>query len=408
MPAPVIAPPFFQNLLIFSLSATAFFLPLGEFPKTLFLLIFLFGSLYIHLREKIWQHYNTFDYLLLLWLCSGFIIASFAPIEHKEWKGAVSNLFIPFTLLFIKYTSFSEKKYLLILGSVLSGTLLATAEGFWQLANQYETVLQLHSVGFVNQSAIYLCMSFAIALPFCLTLTKSSVIKWYLALFSLLFIIFSTIYTDSRGSVITLFIIGLTGALFWTKKSRKPLIIASITLLLLTASLIYGKAPIIKKTLHQTSAGQLLPERQKIWNSALLIWRHNPIFGIGIKNYVIANKDIQSHWLRQENRQFSTDFMPYVHGHSLYFHTLAEQGLFGFGIIIIILLSIAHSLKAHLPTAESPKLLWLLWLSTFGCFQVVIINGLVNTTLRIEHGLLFAIITGLWLSFNQHSPLQSA
>ncbi len=405
MPSRYIAHSLFQKVLVFSLSASAFFLPIGEFPKLLFLLIFLCCSLYVQLREKIWQQYDIFDYLLLFWACSGFISASFSPFEYKEWSGAVGNLFIPLSLLFIKYTVFSEKNFLLLLTSILSGTLFATLEGFWQLTSQHETTLMLHSVGFVNQSAIYLCMSFAIALPFCLTRTQP--FKFYFALFFLLFLIFSTLYTDSRGSAITLAIIGISGSLIWRKKSRKPFLITIMTLVFLTSSLFYLKTPIIKKTLQQTSKNQLIPERQKIWNSSLLIWRHNPFFGIGIKNYEKADKTIQRQWLAKEKRKYSAKFMPYVHAHSLYFSTLAEQGILGAVIIFLVLLKIALHLKSHFPKPESSQLYWILWLSTLGCSQVVIINGLVNTTLRIEHGLLFAIMAGLWLSFNKHKGSSS-
>lgn len=394
-------PPIVQKIIIASISVTAFFLPIREFPKLLFLLIFLASSFYIQIRKKNWHEYDVFDYLLLAWVCSGFITASFSPFEYKEWRGAVSNVYIPFTLLFIKYTNFNSKKILLLLGSVLVGTLVATTEGFWQLANNHATTLMLHSVGHVNHSAIYLCMSFSVAISFCLTLTRKAPLKFFLSLVALLIIIVSTIYTDSRGSTITMFIIGVTSSFFWARKSKKPFLIVVISLFIIASSLFYWKAPIIEKTLHQTSKGHLIPARLKIWNSSLLIWRHNPILGIGIKNYGEASGKIQRQWLAEENRQFSDEFMPYVHAHSLYFSILAEQGILGAGIIFFVLLKIAFSLFGNIPKFEDSNFTWLLWLSAFGSLQVVLINGLVNTTLRMEHGLLFAIITGLWLSFNR-------
>ncbi|TXK96989.1 hypothetical protein BMR02_10680 [Methylococcaceae bacterium HT1] len=403
MSVPYTTTPSFQKFILFTLATTAFFLPIREFPKLLFVLLFLFSSLYVHVRKNTWRQYDFLDYLLLIWGLSGFIIAYFSPFEHKEWNGAISNLFIPLILLFTRHTDFSQKSILLILISTLVGTVIAATEGIWQLTNHQEMTLMLHSVGHSNHSAIFLCINFAIASAFCLTLARKSPFKFYLALFSLLFIIFSMLYTESRGSAITMFFIGLSSSFFWLKKSKKPFLIAAITVLLLTGSLFYGKAPIIEKTLHQTSNGQLILERQRIWNSSLLIWRHNPVFGIGIKNYGEADENIQRHWLAEENRQFSDDFLPYIHGHSLYFNTLAEQAILGVIIIFSVLLKIALSLKTYYPRLESSDFSWLLWLSTFGSLQVVIINGLVNTTLRVEHGLLFAIITGLWLSFTKYS-----
>ena len=402
MSVPYTTPSFLQKFIIFTLVLTVFFLPLREFPKLLFLLLFLLASLYVHLRKNTWRQYDSLDYLFLAWVCSGFLSAYFSPFEFKEWNGAISKMFIPLTLLFLKYTNFSQKSILLIMTSTLAGTLIAAMEGIWHLPNHQEMTLMLHSVGHSNHSAIYLCINFAIAMSLCLTVARKPPFKFYLVVFSLLLIIVSMLYTESRGSAITMFFIAISSSFFWLKKSRKPFLIVTISLLLLAASLFYGKAAIIEKTLHQTSSGQLLPERQKIWNSSLLIWRHNPVFGIGIKNYGVADEDQQRRWLAEENRLFSNDFMPYIHAHSLYFNTLAEQGILGLCIVFLILLKIALHLKAHIPKLQSSDLSWFLWLSTFGSLQVVLINGLVNTTLKVEHGLLFAVITGLWLSFTTH------
>jgi O-antigen ligase len=172
--------------------------------------------------------------------------------------------------------------------------------------------------------------------------------------------------------------------------------------LFVAGGLYINKVPIVKKTLFQTSSSSdlnSLSGRVPIWNSALLIWRHNPVFGIGIKNYDQATRKRQEKWLSEENKTYSDKtYHPYSHAHSLYFNTLAEQGIIGFSVLFINLLYICYLLYKHTPKPEDPLICWLLWLSAAGVMQVVLINGIFNTTLHHEHGLLSVLIIGLWWS----------
>lgn len=375
-------------------------LPSLEAPKTIFLILFITFFLLSHRNILSFNRLTFSDYLLLAWIVCGFVIAGFVEIQHKEWGGARNTMLIPLFLFCLKNARFNDKEITLFLMTAIISTLLASAEGLWKLYSHQKEFLELNSVGHVNHSSVYLCIAYAIALAF--TLTQSQPNRWFIRLLPItVVIIFGSliIISDSRGSALAMVIITISYGLIWTKKSKKPLLIILLAALSVTGGLYIKKASIVEKTLSQTASNSSLNERIKIWNSASLIWRHNPVFGLGINNFNQATREKQEKWLAEENKTYTDKiYLPYSHGHSLYFNTLAEQGITGFSVIFLNLLYICYLLYRHTPKREDPLIYWLLWLSAAGVMQVVLINGIFNTTLHHEHGLLSVLIIGLWWS----------
>lgn len=378
-------------------------LPSLEAPKTIFLILFITLFLISHRNILSFKKLIFSDYLLIAWMLVGFVVAGFVETQHQEWSGARNAMLIPLFLFCLKKSRFNDKEITLFLITVIIGTLLASAEGLWKLYSHQKSSLELNSVGHVNHSSVYLCITYAIALAF--TLTQSQPNRWFIRLLPItLVIIFGSlvIISDSRGSTLAMVIITISYGLIWTKKSKKPLLIILLASLFVTGGLYIKKASIIEKTLLQTASNSSfnsLSGRVPIWNSALLIWRHNPVFGLGIKNFNQATRERQENWLAEENKTYSDKiYYPYSHAHSLYFNTLAEQGITGFSVIFLNLFYICYLLYHHTPKREDPLIYWLLWLSAAGVMQVVLINGIFNTTLHHEHGLLSVLIIGLWWS----------
>ena len=163
-----------QAIPILSLLAFIVVLPIFETPKTLFLWFFVVIS-----GIAIWKHKDKFrwqidDGLLLVWMLSGFVVALFAGIHHKEWSGATGILTLAMFFLTVKNLPLSQRLGRIVALAVLAATLLATLEGFWQLfVVKHNKALELNSVGHVNHSAIYFVLNFALALAMTLTLKKS-------------------------------------------------------------------------------------------------------------------------------------------------------------------------------------------------------------------------------------------
>ena len=378
-------------------------LPMLEAPKTIFLILFITLFLLSHRNKLSFKELVFSDYLLIAWMLVGFVVAGFVEIHHKEWSGASNAMLIPLFLFCLKNSQFNNKEITLFLITVIISTLLASGVGLWKLYNHQKFFLELNSVGHVNHSSVYLCITFAIALAF--TLTQDYSHRWFTRLLLItIVIIFSSliIISGSRGSALAMGIIAISYGLIWTKRSKKPLLILLLAALFVNGGVYIKKVSMVQETLSKTapnSSFNSMDVRVQIWNSALLIWRHNPVFGLGIKNFHQATPERQANWLAEENKTYTDKiYHPSSHGHSLYFNTLAEQGLTGFSVIFLNLLTICYLLYRHMPKREDPLIYWMLWLSAAGVMQVVLINGIFNTTLHHEHGLLSVLIIGLWWS----------
>jgi O-antigen ligase len=378
-------------------------LPSLEAPKIIFLILFITLFLISHRYLLSFKKLVFSDYLLIAWMLVGFVVAGFVEIQHKEWSGARNSMLIPLFLFCLKNSQFNNKEISLFLITVIISTLLASVAGLWKLYNHQKFFLELNSVGHVNHSSVYLCITFAIALAFTLAQDYSS--SWFIRLLLITIVIFFSsliIISGSRGSALAMGIIAISYGLIWTKKSKKPLLILLFAALFVNGGVYLKKVSMVQETLSQTAANSSfnsMDVRVKIWNSALLIWRHNPIFGLGIKNFHQATRETQANWLAEENKTYTDKiYHPSSHAHNLYLNILAEQGITGFSVIFLNLLYICYLLYRHTPKREDPLIYWLLWLSAAGVMQVILINGIFNTTLHHEHGLLSVLIIGLWWS----------
>lgn len=385
---------------LFSLFGFILTLPLFETPKTFFLLLFFAVSAYNLCKKRQDILWNRDDFLLLLWMLSGFVVAFFAGLHYKEWGGANGPLMFGLLLLFLKHCNFNGRHIRWLLYAILLSTLVANGYGLWQLfIGGQKKALELKSVGHVNHSAIYLCLNFAVALAMTLAMKKSTAITAKIFIFlCLLLTAASVVLSNSRTTIAVTGLITLSFGSVWIKRSKWPLVLLLLSIVLAVGSLYFSHARVIQKHQIHTSHS-FLGEREPIWNSALLIWRHNPWFGIGIKNYGQAKPEIQEQWLAQEGQHYDGEhYLAYAHAHSFYLTNLAEQGLFGLGVTLAVLLRIAWLLYRHQPQATDNDDYWIVWLSAFGALQVVLLNGIFNTTLHHEHGLLAVLLLGLWWS----------
>lgn len=397
-----------------SLCCLAVSLPLFEAPKTLFLLLsFAFaavglwqgrsnqpsvnggGAAWSPLRRA-----SKDDWLLLAWMVSGFVVAAFAGLHYKEWGGANGPLQLALLLFFLRRSAFSGRELRQVLWAVLLATLLATLLGFWQLSAGIHKTLELKSVGHVNHSAIYLCLDFAVALALALTLRRQTPLAAKLGILGCLLLAgVAVVASNSRTTVMAMgAVVVLAAGVSW-RRSKLPVLVLSVGLLAVASGLYFGNARVVQKHQQQTAHGNFLGERGPIWHSAWLTWRHNPWFGVGIKNYGEIGVAEQTRWLAEEGKRYEPgQYLPYAHAHSLYFGLLAEQGLFGFVLTLAVLLRLAWLLYRHCPGAADDDLYWALWLSASGALLVVLLNGVFNTTLHHEHGLLSVLLLGLWWS----------
>ncbi len=380
------------------------FMPSLEGPKNIFWGFFIISWFITHWKQgDLFTHWNHWDNLLLLYMFSAFIAAPFAGIEHKEWTGGKNIVVYMSILLLLKHSSYNKDAVIFLFKTVLVSTLIATSYGLWNFLITHELQkVELHSVGHVNHSAIYLLISLGVGLAILLACWKDSAwpsrLTW---LFIVAIMITAIVMSSSRSAV---FMMGLLMLFFghtWRKHSRVPLIIFCLLLAIGAVGLFVGKAAVVEKQIVQMESGQVLKNRDMIWRSALLAWRQFPIFGIGAKNYSDITEKKMRHWLEREGKDYDENqYLPYPHAHHLLLNTLVEQGLFGFVLLTALLTYLSFQLYRAWPSEKDSYDDWAIWMAASGALFTTLFLGMFNTTLHHEHGMLTMLLIGLWMMHN--------
>jgi len=390
----------------FWLLALVFFLPLFEAPKNICWLGYLLTWLYNRIRKRDWGGpWDRWDSLIALWIASGYVVAAFAGIRGDEWGDATDLLRYGSVLWLAKRSRYRERALLSILGTLIAATLIALAWGYWEMywemyRGKTDATLGLNSVGHVNHTAIYLAIVFGVSLSFLVSYMGR--VGHAVSLLSSLaagVLIVSVFVTESRAAIgaaaaFAVVFAGVLGA-----RKRTGAVKGTLIALLGMAVILAVKPGVLDKTLDKTEQGLAFSYRDKIWSNGLVEWRQFPLFGVGMGNFGHASLD----QLREWNKPRSWNIQPtpeglQAHGHSLYLTTLAERGLVGFSILFAVLFAWAVALAKSLPRVQDTPLDWTLFGAALAGWLVTVAVGLVNTTLHHEHGILAALLLGLWLS----------
>jgi O-antigen ligase len=222
--------------------------------------------------------------------------------------------------------------------------------------------------------------------------------RWaWLAFTALVFA--SLVPTWSRAAIAAGVLVILAIALAWWPRWRLPLV-ASAAGIAVAAVLLFGSgAEVVRKQAEYAASGKLLSFRDDIWRAGLVAWEKYPWFGIGKDNYHRITEEQLRSWSSESGRPFDAAKFIYVpHAHSLYVNTLVERGIAGVATLIAVLGAALYALLRYRPRPAEDDIAWLLWGGAAGAWIVTAGVGIVNTTLHHEHGLLAALLLGLWLS----------
>jgi O-antigen ligase len=188
-------------------------------------------------------------------------------------------------------------------------------------------------------------------------------------------------------------------SLAWWPRWRVPLA-ASVVVVAVTGTLLYGsKAEVVRKQVENTAAQNVLSFRDGVWRMGLVGWAKYPWFGVGKGNYGQITQERVRAWQIEAGEPYdASDYYASSHGHSLYITTLVERGLVGFAALASVMLAALVALVRRRPRLGDSDLVWVLWGGAASAWFVTAGVGVVNTTLHHEHGLLSALLFGLWLS----------
>ena len=379
------------------------FLPSLEAPKNIFLAGYLITALYrqSQLPSSKW---TIWDWVFLSLIFSSFLSALFPFIAGgSEWKGFRGMLLwvtFGWTLYRADY-NFEEKKYLFIFAIIM-----ALPPLIWGLTESLvlhtKVALQLHSVGHVNHSAIYLCMMAGAGLSLLISQLQSAQ-KKYVFITGLLFIflISSVIISQSRGAFGVAFL--LIFALFLL--SKLPIKIKTISLTLLTIFLVtivfISPAPVIEKQITNQNNHDILAQRDKIWQKAFEVARLNPLLGIGNGNWNSITIDQIKSSVESRGEIFDAEKfnIEQSHPHNIYLSNLVDRGILGFIIFLsfmfIWLIILINSYKKC--NQDSKAMLFVI--SSFSAWAIIFGIGFVNTTFHHENALLALFFLSLHLNY---------
>jgi O-antigen ligase len=398
---------YFKNKLKFLeltfLSLFLAFLPSLEAPKNIFLAGYLITALYrqSQLTSPKW---TIWDWVFLSLIASSFLSALFpfvsGGLEWRSFKGMLFYVIFGWALYRSDYNE-SEKNYLFILAILM--TLPALILGLTEsLILNPTSALQLHSVGHVNHSAVYLCMITGAAASFLLVQLQMAQKRYiFIAIFFYIILNASVIIGQSRAAFGIIFL--LTYALILLSKLSikiKTILLGLLTIFLITIFFI-TPLPVIKKQIANQDNHIVLSYRDKVWQAAYEIAKFNPLLGIGGGNWKHIHIDQIKSAVESKGETFNAeDFaLQWGHPHNIYLSNLVDRGILGLitflSFMFIWLITLLKSYKKF--NQDSKAMLFIMgsfsaWISIFGI-------GLVNTTFHHENALLALFFLGLHLNY---------
>jgi O-antigen ligase len=385
------------------LLALCFVLPLYEAPKNVFWIAYVAVWMVNRARAREFGGpWDLWDSLIAVWIASGFVVAAFAGLEGTQWRGAADLLRYGSVLWLVKRAGYDRWQIRAVLGTLVASTVVGLAIGHADLLRgraKFGT-LELHSVGHVNHTAIYL----AIMLGVCTAWLFSRWQAWRgraraVALSVTALVLVSLIVTASRGAIgVGLVLLPLLGAAWWPR-SRVPAAASALVVALVAGLVVLGGAEVIRKHSSDVQADNVLAFRDGIWRTAIAAWARYPWFGVGMDNYSLITPERVRAWDAELGRTNDPKRYYFIsHGHSIYANTLAERGAVGAAVLAVVFIAWLAYLARYRPRRADPDDEWLLWGCSASAWFVTTAVGLVNTTLHHEHGMLAALLLGLWLS----------
>ena len=385
------------------LLAFCIFLPLVEFWKNLALLAYFIAWLVNRLRIRaLGNRWGWSDTLVIAWIGSAYAAAVFAGLNHTAWAKTGDVAVSALLFWMVARAGYSPRELRGVLGALVVSTLAGLAVGYWRMWSGAGKSgdLQLHSVGHVNHTAIYIAMMLGICASWLFARWRAWPANRRGVAFAITaLVLVSLVVTASRAAVGVGLLLVLALGLAWWPRWRAPLAAGAIAVAAVAAVVTGFGAQVMQKQWDDAEAQNVLSFRDGIWRMGLVAWEKYPWFGVGKDNYNRITHDLVRSWRAEAGKDYDESrYVRFPHAHSLYVNTLVERGAVGFAALAAVLLAALAALLRHRPRPGDGDLAWLLWGAAASAWIVTAGVGTVNTTLHHEHGLLAALLLGLWLS----------
>ena len=304
------------------------------------------------------QLYYLFPYALL------FIVISQLQINNKE-KLFLSNTFLFSFIISIVFGVFLQAKH-------SSFSNFSRLQLTWANANYLASYL-LVTIGFIVFS------------------WKTSKEKWirYVALTSLIVALIFLLWTQSRGGLLSLFLL-LLGIYFVSSIKKHKILhiaISSIFILILILSSIF---------IFKTIRPQTVTFRARIYKANIEYIKHNWLVGSGLGTFV---REFPQYRLSDYKLLGQEDIIS--HAHNEFIEIWAETGILGFGLFIIFLIALFKQYKRR---QNSNNKLFIYAIAFSLIF--LLIHNLFSITMRIPPILIYFFILAGLLSANYPNDME--
>ena len=382
-------------------------LPSLEALKNVFLVGYLIRrviSEVIQLKQGIKQ-WESWDFLFLTIIFTALLSTVFAGFSGlEEWKGYKVFLTALLTGWFLSRAHYSQNQYRIIFLLAVLAIIPPLLWGLYEyLIIHSRNSLEIHSVGHVNHSAIYLTMIFGATLGWFISqfnYKKNEATQWQTILIGIMsFILFiALIIGESRGAFGIAILLSL--CLLFLANNMKVRIVGIVTVLLVVISSMFLETKIIEKQINNQKNDNVLSYRDKVWNVSIEASRFSPLLGIGLSNWHFIKLSQIQKSIEARGETFNADnyFFP-GHSHSLYFSALVERGIVGLIVTLIFMVYWLYDLIKTFKWTKKSSTSYMLWAGSFSAWAATFGIGLVNTTFHHEHGILACLFLGLYISY---------
>ena len=378
-------------------------LPSFEAPKNIFLILFLTTALYREWSQTKTKPWSFWDWIFLSYISSSFLSTIFAGISPgNEWDGFKGILIWTGFAWLLSRSKYTPQEITWLIWIAILGTLPPLIWGLVEfMIIHTKNTLELHSVGHVNHSAIYLGIILGVALSVSLGIWKTAGIFKKLFLLSLpIFFFIAIIIGQSRG-VFGISLIRASLIILLIPNSNQIKLIAFGIFGIILALMPVMNAPIIQKQITNQNASTVLADRDRAWNVSIEAAHFYPIFGIGNGNWSLITLDNLKKSRAERGLPFNEKIygIEHRHSHSLYLSALVERGIVGFLSLMLLISSwFILLIKTYAKLKKMAPGVYL-WGASLSAWIVTCGVGFVNSTFHHEHAILAFLFLGLHLSF---------